>query len=117
MKKKTKMYIGMDVHKDSVMIAVLPEGVREPTLVRRLSHELSMGIENGTLSGIENGTLREGARGGSVATGAGAFPESRRLTIRPHSGLSRRPPLWTRSGGWPSTVPYDAASGNCCPGC
>lgn len=40
MKKKTKVYIGMDVHKDSVMIAVLPEGVRKPTLVRRLSHEL-----------------------------------------------------------------------------
>ena len=27
----------MDVHKDSVMIAVLPEGVWEPTLVKRLS--------------------------------------------------------------------------------
>ncbi len=39
MKKKTKVYVGMDVHKDSVMIAVLPEGAREPTLVRRLSHE------------------------------------------------------------------------------
>ena len=39
MKKKTKVYVGMDVHKDSVMIAVLPEGAREPTLVRRLSHD------------------------------------------------------------------------------
>ena len=39
MKNKTKVYVGMDVHKDSVMIAVLPEGVREPTLVRRLSHD------------------------------------------------------------------------------
>ena len=39
MKKKTKMYVGMDVHKDSVMIAVLPEGAREPTLVKRLSHD------------------------------------------------------------------------------
>ena len=39
MKKKTKVYVGMDVHKDSVMIAVLPEGVREPTLVKRLSHD------------------------------------------------------------------------------
>ena len=37
--KKTKVYVGMDVHKDSVMIAVLPEGVREPTLARRLSHD------------------------------------------------------------------------------
>ena len=35
MKKKTKVYVGMDVHKDSVMIAVLPEGAREPTLVHR----------------------------------------------------------------------------------
>ena len=39
MKKKTKVYVGMDVHKDSVMIAVLPEGVREPTQVKRLSHD------------------------------------------------------------------------------
>ena len=39
MKKKTKVYVGMDVHKDSAMIAVLPEGAREPTLVRRLSHD------------------------------------------------------------------------------
>ena len=39
MKQKTKVFVGMDVHKDSVMIAVLPEGVREPTLVKRLSHD------------------------------------------------------------------------------
>ena len=37
--KKKKVYVGMDVHKDSVMIAVLPAGVAEPTLVKRLSHE------------------------------------------------------------------------------
>ena len=39
MKNETKVYVGMDVHKDSVMIAVLPEGAREPTLVKRLSHD------------------------------------------------------------------------------
>ncbi len=39
MKKKTKVYVGMDVHKDTVTIAVLPEGAREPTLVKRLSHD------------------------------------------------------------------------------
>ena len=39
MMKKTKVLVGMDVHKGSVMIAVLPEGVREPTLVKRLSHD------------------------------------------------------------------------------
>ena len=39
MKQKMKVFVGMDVHKDSVMIAVLPEGVREPSLVKRLSHE------------------------------------------------------------------------------
>ena len=39
MKNETKVYVGMDVHKDSVMIAVLPEGEREPTLVKRLSHD------------------------------------------------------------------------------
>ena len=38
-KNKTKVYVGMDVHKDSVMIAVLPEGAAEPTLVKRLSHD------------------------------------------------------------------------------
>ena len=37
--KKKKVYVGMDVHKDSVMIAVLPAGVAEPTLVKRLSHD------------------------------------------------------------------------------
>ena len=39
MKKKTKVYVGMDVHKDTVTIAVLPEGVREPRLVKRMSHD------------------------------------------------------------------------------
>jgi len=39
MKQKTKVFVGMDVHKDSVMIAVLPEEAREPTLVKRLSHD------------------------------------------------------------------------------
>ena len=39
MKNRTKVYVGMDVHKDSVMLAVLAEGVREPTLVKRLSHD------------------------------------------------------------------------------
>ena len=40
MEEKTEVYVGMDVHKDSVMVAVLPEGSREPTLVKRLSHDL-----------------------------------------------------------------------------
>ena len=38
-KLRTKVYVGMDVRKDSVMIAVLPEGAREPTLVKRLSQD------------------------------------------------------------------------------
>ena len=38
-KQKTNVYVGMDVHKDTVMMAVLSEGAREPSLVRRLSHE------------------------------------------------------------------------------
>ena len=36
---KCKIYVGMDVHKDSVTIAVLPEGAREPTVVKRLANE------------------------------------------------------------------------------
>ena len=39
MKNETKVYVGMDVHKDSVMIAVLPERAPAPTLVKRLSHD------------------------------------------------------------------------------
>ena len=39
MQKKTKVYVGMDVHKDTVMMAVLPAGARAPTLVKRLSHD------------------------------------------------------------------------------
>ncbi len=34
-----KIYVGMDVHKDSVMMAVLPEGASEPTVVKRLPNE------------------------------------------------------------------------------
>ena len=39
MKRKTKVYVGMDMHKDTVTIAVLPEGIQEPTLVKRTSHD------------------------------------------------------------------------------
>ena len=35
MKNETKVYVGMDVHKNTVMVAVLPEGAREPMPVRR----------------------------------------------------------------------------------
>lgn len=34
-----KIYVAMDVHKDSVMVAVLPEGVTEPTVVKRLPND------------------------------------------------------------------------------
>lgn len=36
---KYKIYVGMDVHKDSVTIAVLPEEAREPTVVKRIVNE------------------------------------------------------------------------------
>ena len=39
MTEKTKAYVGMDVHKDSVVTAVLREGERDPALVKRLSYE------------------------------------------------------------------------------
>jgi transposase len=35
----SKIYLGLDVHKDSVTIAVLPEGAPEPVDVRRLPNE------------------------------------------------------------------------------
>ncbi len=35
----SKIYVGMDVHKDSVMVAVLPEEAAEPTVVKRLPNE------------------------------------------------------------------------------
>ena len=34
-----KMYVGMDVHKDTVMVAVLPERAPAPTVVKRLPNE------------------------------------------------------------------------------
>lgn len=37
---RTTIYLGMDVHKDSITIAVLPEGAPAPTRVERLSSEL-----------------------------------------------------------------------------
>jgi transposase len=33
------LYVGMDVHKDTVMVAVLPEGASEPTEVRRVAND------------------------------------------------------------------------------
>ena len=39
MTEKTKVYVGMDVHKDTVVIAALGEDERDPLLVKRLSYE------------------------------------------------------------------------------
>lgn len=36
---RDKLYVGMDVHKDSVMVAVLPEASREPAVVKRIPNE------------------------------------------------------------------------------
>ena len=40
MSETDKLYVGMDVHKDSVMVAVLPETAPEPTLVKRLPNDV-----------------------------------------------------------------------------
>ena len=71
MKNETTVYVGMDVHKDSVMVSVLPEGAREPTLVKRLSHDprgirrlldrLGAGARGPRLLRGERGGLRAGA--------------------------------------------------------
>jgi len=34
-----KIHVGMEVHKDTVMIAVLPEGVDTPTIVKQLPND------------------------------------------------------------------------------
>ena len=34
------IYLGLDVHKDSITIAVLPEGAKTPSRVERLPNEL-----------------------------------------------------------------------------
>jgi hypothetical protein len=34
------LYLGMDVHKESITIAVLPEGVKTPTRLDRLPNDL-----------------------------------------------------------------------------
>ena len=36
---KTKVFVGLDVHKDAVTISVLPEGAGEPTVAKQLSHD------------------------------------------------------------------------------
>ncbi|WP_423925341.1 IS110 family transposase [Candidatus Palauibacter sp.] len=41
MEKKSKLYVGMDVHKDTVMVALLPAEAPEPTVVKRLPNEAS----------------------------------------------------------------------------
>ena len=83
----------------------------------RVRAYVSMGIENVTLLGIENVTLREPPRGGSVATGAGRSPGSRRaLRTRP-PGEAHRDLFGFPTDGWPSRARRGAASGSCCPGC
>ena len=39
MNTKDKVFVGMDVHKDTVVIALLPDDAREPTVVKQLSHD------------------------------------------------------------------------------
>lgn len=39
MSDKEKIFVGMDVHKDSVVIAVLPADATEPTVEKRLPNE------------------------------------------------------------------------------
>ena len=36
---ETKLFLVMDVHEDSVMVAVFPAGAAEPTVVKRLPNE------------------------------------------------------------------------------
>ena len=38
---RTIIYLGMDVHKDSITIAVLPEGAKSPTRLERLPNDLA----------------------------------------------------------------------------
>jgi transposase len=35
----SKIHVGMDVHKDTVMIAVLPESAEKPTVVKQLPND------------------------------------------------------------------------------
>ena len=37
---RTIIYLGMDVHKDSIMLAVLPVNAKAPTRIERLPNEL-----------------------------------------------------------------------------
>lgn len=37
---RTIIYLGMDVHKDSITVAVLPESAKAPTRLERLQNEL-----------------------------------------------------------------------------
>ena len=37
---RSMIYLGMDVHKDSITIAVLPQGATAPTRLERLPNEL-----------------------------------------------------------------------------
>jgi len=39
------IYLGMDVHKDSITIAVLPMGAKTPTRLERLPNDLPESVE------------------------------------------------------------------------
>ena len=70
MQKKTKVYVGMDVHKDTVMIAVLAEGAREPTVVKRLSRSSQLQTNPNSCPAHELG-LELGRDAASRAAGPG----------------------------------------------
>ena len=71
---RTNFYVGMDVHKESVVVAVLPEGAEEPTEVKRLPNEASK------LRRLFDRLAREGeVRGCYEASGAG-YVLQRRMT-------------------------------------
>jgi hypothetical protein len=41
MSSSTSIYLGLDVHQESITVAVLPEGASAPTRVERLSSDLA----------------------------------------------------------------------------
>ncbi len=74
------IYLGMDVHKESITIAVLPVSAKAPTRVERLVNELPSGRVTWALSGART----------RVGTDSGSARARRRGTVTAGTCSCRR---------------------------
>ncbi len=95
---QSTVFVGMDVHQDSVTIGVLPEDARECEEVRQLPHDLAK-IRKLFARLSKRGTVRACYE----ASGCGyVLPRARRVLVE-SAWIYRYPPRSSpASGAWPA---------------